>query len=232
MTGTHPQTRSKKMNTQSTITAANTISNDSLGPSSQGDKLINHESQESIDTVLVNGVNVAIVGAVIDSVRENPVLGQARFRAQNTWVSGAHNRTSMQGFYAAGGEDESREQAFVIDSDEPPLLGGANRGANAVELALTALASCLTGTLVYYGALMGIVLDEVSAELEGDLDMSGLFGLEETTRRGLQHVRVDYHIKSREPRERIVELLGTAQKFSPLNDIFTNPVPVSIRLVD
>jgi putative redox protein len=106
-------------------------------------------------------------------------------------------------------------------------------GDNApMEIALTALASCLIGTLVYYGALMGIELDEVSAQLEGDLDMRGLFGIEETTRKGLQHVRVDYRIKSPEPRERIVELLGLAQKFSPLNDIFTNQVPVSMRLVD
>jgi uncharacterized OsmC-like protein len=182
--------------------------------------------------VLVNGVDVEIVGAVIEAVRENSVLGETRFRGHNTWISGAHNRTSMQGFHAAGGEDESREHPFVIDSDEPPLLAGGNHGANAVEIALTALASCLTGTLVYYGALMGIELEEVSADLEGDLDMRGLFGLDESIRRGLQHVRVDYHIKSPEPRERIVELLGTAQKFSPLNDIFTNQVPVSIRLVD
>jgi hypothetical protein len=64
------------------------------------------------------------------------------------------------------------------------------------------------------------------------MDMGGLFGLDETTRRGLQHVRVDYHIKSPEPRERIAELLGIARKFSPVHDLFANPVPVTVRLVD
>ncbi len=180
----------------------------------------------------LNGVDVEALGAMIEDIRAKPALGQSRFRAHNTWIQGAHNRTSVQGFYAGGREDESREQPFVLDSDEPPLLLGQNRGANAVEIALTALASCMTGTLVYYGAAMGIELEEVSAELEGALDQAGLFGIDEATRNGLQHIRIDYTIKSPEPRQRILELMGVAQKFSPLYDMMTNPVPVSVRLVN
>ena len=91
-------------------------------------------TQDTITTV--NGVDVKALGAMIEKVREQPVLAQCRFRANNTWITGAHNRTSVQGFYASGGEDQSREQPFVLDSDEPPLLLGENRGANAVEIAL------------------------------------------------------------------------------------------------
>ena len=185
--------------------------------------------QDSITNL--NGVDAGALGAMIEDITQKPSLGQARFRARNTWISGGHSRTSIQGFYAAGREDTSREQPFLIDSDEPPVLLGENRGANAVEIALTALAACMTGTLVYYGAAMGIELEEVSAELEGNLDQRGLFGIEETVRNGLQHIRVDYRIKSPEPRERIRELLGVAQKFSPVYDLMTNPLPVSIRLV-
>lgn len=185
------------------------------------------------DTItIVNGVPVEALGAMIESIKEKPALGQARFRARNTWISGGHSQTSLQGFHVACKEDESREEPFVIDSDEPPVLLGENRGANAVEIALTALASCMTGTLVYYGAAMGIELEEVSAELEGDLDQRGLFGIEESVRKGFQHIRVDYRIKSPESRERVLELLGVAQRFSPLYDMMTNPVPVSLRLVD
>jgi uncharacterized OsmC-like protein len=180
----------------------------------------------------VNGVDVEALEAIIENVRKKPALGQCRFRAQNTWISGAHNRTSVQGFYAAGSEDESRERPFTLDSDEPPLLLGTNQGANAVEFALAALASCMTGTLAYYGAAMGIELEEVTAELEGDLDQRGMLDIEATSRNGLKHIRVDYRIKSPEPRERILELLGVAQKFSPVYDIMTNPVPVSLRLAE
>lgn len=193
---------------------------------------MNQKQTTANPTDSLNGINVEVIGAVIQHVGDNRLLGQARFRASNTWISGAQNRTSIQGFYAAGEEDSSREEPFIIDSDEPPLVGGENLGANAVEIALTGLASCLTGTLVSYGALMGIQLDAVTAELEGDMDMAGLFGVDEDTKKGLQHVRVDYRIQSPEPRERIVELLGLARKFSPVHDIFANPVPVTVRLVD
>jgi uncharacterized OsmC-like protein len=187
---------------------------------------------QSSEPNTLNGVDIDHLTETIEAVKENPALAHARFRASNTWVSGAHNLSSVQGFYAAGGEDESRETPFVIASDEPPLLGGENHGANAVELALAALASCMTGTLANYAAMMGIKLEEVTAELEGDMNMQGIFGLDETTRRGLQHVSVIYRIKSPESQDRITELLGTAQKFSPLFDIFTNPVPVSIQLAE
>lgn len=187
-------------------------------------------TQETLTNL--NGVDVAALTDMIEEVTAKPSLGQARFRAQNTWLGGAFNRTSIQGFHAAGQEDASRAEPFLIDSDEPPVLLGENRGANAVEIALAALASCMTGTLVYYGAAMGIELEEVTATLEGDLDQRGLLGIDETVRNGFQHVRVDYRIKSPEPRERIQELLGVAQKFSPVYDLITNPVPVSLRLME
>ena len=186
---------------------------------------------QAIGTTL-NGVDVEALGKIIDDVREDPALGRAQFRAHNTWIQGAHNKTSIQGFYAAGAEDTSREEPFVLDSDEPPLLLGQNQGANAVEIALTALASCMTGTIVYFGAAMGIQLDEVSAELEGDLDQRGLLDIDESVRNGVQDIRVAYRIQSPEPRERILELLDVAQARSPLYDMMTNPVPVSVRLVE
>ena len=180
-------------------------------------------------TTTLNGVDPAALGEIIENVREQPALGVCRFRVQNTWISGAYNRSSIQGFYAAG-EAQSREKPFVLDSDEPPLVLGEDRGANAVEIALTALASCMTGTLAYYGAAMGIELEELSAVLEGDMDMRGMLGVDEGTRKGLKHIRVDYTIKSPEPRERLLELLSVAQTFSPVFDIMTRPVPVSISL--
>ena len=56
-------------------------------------------------TTIVNGVDVEGLGAIVANVREKPALGQCQFRAHNTWINGAHNRTSVQEFYAAGAED-------------------------------------------------------------------------------------------------------------------------------
>ena len=60
-----------------------------------------------------NGVDVPTLFATRDAVRGTPQLADFRFRARNTWLSGTHNRSTIQGFYGAGPEDTSRTEAFV-----------------------------------------------------------------------------------------------------------------------
>ena len=179
-----------------------------------------------------NGVDTREFSKVIGSIEADPSLGACRFRARNRWVDGALNRVEIQGFYAAGGEDTSRKAPFINDNDEPPLLLGENRGPNPVEYLLTGLSGCLTTTLVYYAAMMGIELESVESELEGDLDLRGLLDLDDTVRPGYREIRVTFRIESNAPREKLEELVGIAQRFSPVCDTVTSPVNVAVRLAD
>ena len=49
----------------------------------------------------LNGVDVPTLFATLDAVKSAPEIADFQFRARNTWVSGAHNRTVIQGFYGA-----------------------------------------------------------------------------------------------------------------------------------
>jgi uncharacterized OsmC-like protein len=179
--------------------------------------------------VTINGIDTAAFEEIIDSMKADPSLTECHFRARNKWVDGPYNQTTIDGFYGAGQEQE-RPQPFVHHSDEPALMLGGDKGANAVEFVLTALASCLTGTMIYYGAMMGIKLDSVEAFLEGDMNIQGLLGLNEDVRNGYENVRVSYRIESPEPRERIEELLEIGKRHSPVLDMMCNPVPVTVAL--
>lgn len=183
-----------------------------------------------ITQVNINGVSVSSLNEVIEQVRKQTDLGLCRFRATNHWIDGAHNQATIKDFYAAGGEDTSRTETYVIDSDEPPLLAGANRGANPVEFVLTGLSGCLTTTLVYYAARKGIKLEAVKSALEGELDIRGLLNIDGGVRNGFRKVRVTFDIESAAPREQIEELVELAQRFSPVCDIISNPVPVVVQL--
>jgi hypothetical protein len=101
---------------------------------------------------VVNGVNVQELFKTVDAVKKTAVIAKFRFRADNIWVDGGHNRTSTRNFYGAGAEDASRKTLFILDADEPKVLLGTDRGANPVEYVLTALAGCLTTSLVYHAA--------------------------------------------------------------------------------
>ncbi|MBI3242816.1 MAG: OsmC family protein [Chloroflexi bacterium] len=181
-------------------------------------------------TTIVNGVNVDQLIGTINAIKANPDLARFRFRAETEWVDGGHSRTEIQSFYGAGQEDTSRNQLFVLEGDEPPVLLGANAGPNAVEAVLHALASCLSVGFIYNAAAQGIRVDSLAFRLEGDIDLHGFLGLSDKVRPGYQGIRLSYRVKSNAPREKLEELCEYVQKTSPVLDIIRNPVPVTINL--
>jgi uncharacterized OsmC-like protein len=182
-------------------------------------------SQATI-TEVINGVNVDRLGGMIQTVQQNPNLATFKFRAKNRWITGGHNCSTIQSFYGAGQEYTTRKKPFVLDSDEPPVLLGTDQGANPYEFVLHALAAGLTTSLVYHAAARGIHLESVESTLEGDLDIQGFLGLSDKVRRGYKEIRVHFAIKSDAPAEQLNELI----RFSPVLDIVSNPVPVSIQI--
>lgn len=188
-------------------------------------------SQE-ITTTIVNGVNVDQLVGTVEAIKENPTLAQFKFRAETEWVSGGHSRTKIQSLYGAGQEDTSRAQPFILEGDEPPVLLGQNHGANAVEVVLHALASCLAVGFAYNAAALGIQVESLSFDLEGDLDLHAFLGLSDQTRPGYNNIELTYRVKSDAPREKVIELCNYVQRTSPVLDIIRNPVPVTVTLAD
>lgn len=87
---------------------------------------------------IVNGVDVEKIQGVINAVSDNRDLAKSKFRANNEWIDGGHNRTTFTGFYSAG-QEISHTQRFVLDADEPLIMAGQDQAANPVEHLLNAL---------------------------------------------------------------------------------------------
>ena len=104
-------------------------------------------------------------------------------------------------------EEHSRENPFVMDNDEPPVLLGTDKGANPVEQILHGLAGCITTTTVYYAAAKGIKIDEMETIFVGDLDLRGFLGLPGRIRNGYEQIQVTVRIKSDASDEEIRELV-------------------------
>lgn len=181
---------------------------------------------QSIVSQTVNGVDVARLGQTVEAVRQQPSLATFQFRTANRWIGGGHNRSTIQGFYGAGEEDRTRATAFVLDADEPPVLLGKDQGANPVEFVLHALAACLTTSMVYHAAARGIRIESVESRLEGDLDLRGFLGNSDKVRPGYKNIRVHFQVASDAPAEELQQLTT----YSPVFDIVSNPVPVSVSI--
>ncbi len=83
-------------------------------------------------------MDLEVVNGVINAVTENPELGKSKFRVNNKWIDGGHNRTTVLGFYSAG-QEISHTQQFVLDADEPPIMAGQDQAPSPVEHLLNAL---------------------------------------------------------------------------------------------
>src|SRR5262245_39987515 len=179
---------------------------------------------------LVNGVDVDRLVETIEHLRDDPSLARLPFRARNEWIDGGHSRSTINGFYGAGQEDTSRTHPFVVDADEPPVLLGDNQAPNTAEYVLHALAACLGGTMVYHAAARGIALDALECTIEGDVDLRGFLGLDETVRPGYEQIRVAFKASGDFDDDQLAEL-ARLTRYSPVRDIVSNPVPVAVDLV-
>jgi uncharacterized OsmC-like protein len=181
------------------------------------------------DTVR-NGVDTDKLFATLDLIKEQPDLAKFQFRATNQWLGGAHNRSSIKGFYAAGGEDTSRSETFEIDAGEPAILLGTDTGANPAEYLLHALAACLTTTIVYVAAARKVHLTSVESTLTGDMDVRGALGVDDEPRNGFDRITVSFRVTGDAPEEKLREVVRRAQQRSAVYDMVTNGVPVAVEV--
>jgi len=177
-----------------------------------------------------NGVDTAQMYGTLDLLGEQPALAEFTFRARNRWIDGAHNQTTIKDFKGAGGEDTSRQQAFVIDAGEPAVLLGTDTGPNPAEYLLHALAACLTTSIVYVAAARKVHLREVESTLEGDMDLQGALGLSDDYRNGFTRIRATFRVKGDAPAEKLREVLERGKQRSAVFDMVTNGVPVELEL--
>jgi uncharacterized OsmC-like protein len=177
----------------------------------------------------INGVDTQQLMDTVNALKEKPDLARCQFRARNKWIYGGHNITRIGDFYSAG-EERHHLHPFTHEEDEPPLLLGEDQGANPVEYLLSALAGCITTSLIYNAAARGIEISEVESELEGDLDLRGFLGISPEVRNGYSNIRVNFKIKSDAPRQQLEELMQVARERSPVMDMVTHGVPIEVRL--
>lgn len=179
-----------------------------------------------------NGLNLEQMVQTVDAIKTTPSLGEFEFRASNHWISGGENRSTIQGFYGAGSEDESRSEPFTFTNGEPPILLGNNEGANPVEFLLHALAGCVTTTTVLHAAARGIQLRKLSTELVGNIDVKGLLALDDNAQVGYESIRIKMDIEADCSDEEIDELLAFAKDHSPVCNTVCKPVPVILERVN
>jgi len=183
-------------------------------------------------TVIIrNGVDVGALVETIEAIEARPELARFTFGARTTWREGTHATAEIGAFEHAGERDETRERPFVLVGDEPPVLLGSNKGPNAVELLLAALGFCYSVGYVANAAARGIEIEEMSYEIEGDIDLRNFLGITGEVRPGFHEIRAKAFVKAPGATEQeLKELCTYVQDTSPVKDALANPVPVTTTI--
>lgn len=179
----------------------------------------------------LNGVDVATLFATLDAVKAQNEIAKFQFRAENTWQTGTHSRTTISGFHGAGQELEHKH-VTVLDADHPAVLTGADNGPTPVEFLLHAIAACLTAGIGNIAAARGVPLTKVTSTVEGDIDLLGVLGLSDgSVRNGYEELRVTFHIEGDADDETLRAIVEQSRRRSAVYDALTNPTPVSVSVV-
>ncbi|WP_418282751.1 OsmC family protein [Halorubrum sp. DTA98] len=177
----------------------------------------------------VNGVDVTALEGAVETISEDSDAGMFTFRAETDWEDALKSVTTIDEFDQAGETIHTRE--FTLQGDEPEQILGERTGPNAVELLLGALGSCLSVGYAANAAHMGIELDDLRFEMEGDVDLRGFLGISEDVRPGYESIDCTVHVDADASEAELTELRERVEKTSPLMDVITNEVPLETRLV-
>lgn len=134
-------------------------------------------------------------------------------------------------------EGQFRNLTYVRDLpahviDEPPSLLGEDTAPNPSEAVLACLGSCLSVGIHANATMRGIALTKLELYLEGDINITGVWGIGDLTekRLGFTDIRVKVEIEGNASREELDDLVAHSNVWSPVANTLRNPVNMAVSL--
>jgi len=126
----------------------------------------------------------------------------------------------------------AKARQFSIVIDEPPSLGGHDAGANPVEYLLASYAGCVNVMAHLIARELGIQLDRLSVQVEGDLNPDRLFGKSYADRAGFKSIRLNLQPGTSASPDLLVRWVQEIKNRCPINDNLLNPTPIDFQLIN
>lgn len=184
------------------------------------------QGEKAADPVVVNGLNTAQLGGLMNALKENEDAGRVTFFSRSRWQDGMRAFTTFTGYEIDGKMHHQNTREFVLLGDEGVELSGTDTAPGAVEELMYALGTCIIAAGNANAALMGVDLTRFEVDLESDLDLHGLFALDPEVRAGILELRADITIAGDADRETLRKIANLGFQYSPVSESIRNGVNV------
>jgi uncharacterized OsmC-like protein len=125
---------------------------------------------------------------------------------------------------------ETQVREHLVKSDYGEAAGGENQAPNPIELLLSAFAACIEAAFYEFAEHEGLKITAVSADVEGTLDLRGLFMIDDVSA-GFKDVTFVLRIESPDDEAKVRALAEKVIAHCPVVDSLKNPTPVSGEIV-
>ena len=161
----------------------------------------------------LNGIDEAALQEFAQGVAETKDASKrtAQFNVQTKWEHQTQSVATVSRYSLCGVE---YQRHFEIAADEPTEFLGQNSAPNPQELLMAALNACLSVGYAVNAAAMGITIHSLEIETDGELDLRGVLGLDESVNPGYDQVSYVVRLHTDAPREKVEELHKIVTKTS------------------
>lgn len=122
---------------------------------------------------------------------------------------------------------ETKIREHLVKSDYGEAAGGTNLAPNPIELLLAALAACIEAAFFELAEHEGLTINGLSVDVEGTLDLRGLFMVDDNVPPGFQALQYTFNIESPDDEARVRAFAERVIAHCPVVDSLARPVKLS-----
>ena len=179
---------------------------------------------------MVNGVDMAQLGALVDGVKGDPGLAKVAFHAHSEWGGGTQARVAINRLEAGGCDIAPENRHFDLVVDEPHCLGGTDHYPNPVEYLAAALCGCLTAGIATNAAMFGTELTRIDVDVQVNFDLHGILGLDREVPPGPLDLHYKVRLSGPGAKEAMERTKMTIDRKSPIRNAIELPLRVTTEV--
>ncbi|NMB62128.1 MAG: OsmC family protein [Chloroflexi bacterium] len=127
---------------------------------------------------------------------------------------------------------ETKAGAHTAYVDQPPAMGGTDKGPTPLDYVFISLAGCLITIAKIVANQKRIVLRDVSVEVEGELNLEVLRGQDDKDRAGFKSFKASVKIDADLSQEEKQAFIEEVDRRCPISDNLMHTTPVEVVLAE